>query len=124
MSKKPILTNTDQLGDVLKKNDVEMASKVLQQAIVHFYRHLMMLENYALLNYTGFEKVCSSALSLSLSLCVCVYFFLSCTLLILNPTSVFYNTYLPDPEEARQDYKHVQCRISGDDTRKLVLFSC
>jgi hypothetical protein len=41
----------------LSHQEATDATKILQKAIIHFYRHLMMLENYVQLNYTGFEKI-------------------------------------------------------------------
>lgn len=45
------------MGGPLDARSLSKASNTLEKAVVNFYRHLMMLENYALLNYTGFQKV-------------------------------------------------------------------
>jgi hypothetical protein len=45
------------LGAQLDSASLNKASKALEKAMVNFYRHLMLLDNYALLNYTAFQKV-------------------------------------------------------------------
>lgn len=44
-------------GGSLDGRSLRKASKALEKAVVNFYRHLMLLDNYALLNYTAFQKV-------------------------------------------------------------------
>jgi hypothetical protein len=44
-------------GSQLSPADLHKASKRLEKAVVDFYRHLMLLDNYALFNFTAFQKV-------------------------------------------------------------------
>lgn len=47
-------------GHLLKQpspNSLQKALKTLEVAMVQFYRHLMLLDNYALLNYTAFQRL-------------------------------------------------------------------
>jgi SPX domain protein involved in polyphosphate accumulation len=43
-----------------KHREIAKAEKVLERSLTQVYRHLMMLENFAQLNYTAFSKVALS----------------------------------------------------------------
>ncbi|ELR12179.1 SPX domain containing protein [Acanthamoeba castellanii str. Neff] len=61
-----LLTRSERLNDQLRSfeaaselspADLHKASKRLEKAVVDFYRHLMLLDNYALFNFTAFQKL-------------------------------------------------------------------